>query len=325
MAIPLAVYLVLVHLAALLGFITPPDGAAKGGLLYQSWFAWTAAAPFFSALAALVLVFLQSVAVNALADEFRLMSDRSWFPGFFYGVAASALPDFQFVSAPLVAATFVPFALWRIYNAYQKPQVTAAIFDSGLWIAVAALFYPPALLLLVAAFAGLEVVRVFRMYERVVFLIGAFVPLFLAWLWYFWANRGGEFRDLHWGGLFQLYRFDTVWDEKMMVNAGMIGLLAVVFVLGISSINSRKGIQSQKYVAVLYWFLGLGICTIFLQPAWSWAHFLLPAAAVGILLAFAFQSFRHRQWAEIWHLVLFLALFFVQFSDFFLQKTAALF
>lgn len=318
-AVPLALYILLVHLGALLGHVQPVVQATEAGMLYNSWFGWSSSQPFLSTLTASALVFIQAVTINILADEFRLMGERNWFPGLFYALTTSALPDFLFVSPPLVAATFLPFSLWAIYKAYQKPNVEGAVFDAGLWIAVASLFYPPAILLLVAGFAGLEVVRVFRLHERFVFLTGAFVPLFLGWLWYFWGDYGGAFRDAQWGGLFSLYRFDTPLNEQVLLKTAFVILLTLVFLFGLGSLYSRKGIQAQKFVTVLYWLLLVGGLSVFLRPNWHWEHLILPASAMGILLALSFQSIRNRMWADLWHLILLAFIGLIQFADFFLS------
>lgn len=324
-AVPLALYIIAVHLGALMGAVQPVAPALDGGLLYQSLFGWLASNPFYSAIAAIFFVFIQALAVNTLADEFRLMGDRNWFPGLFYALTASALPDFLFVSPPLVAATFVPFLLWRVYNAYQKPNMTGAIFDGALWAGVASLFYPPSLWFLVAAFAGFEVVRVFRLYERFVFLTGAFVPLFLAWLWYFWQDRGAEFRDTQWADLFQLYHFDAVLDTKFMLKIALLIVMTLFFLFGLGSLYSRKGIQAQKFVSVLYWFLIVGALTTLVRPDWRWEHLLMPSAAMAILLSLSFQSQRKRLWAELWHLGILAFVLIIQFADYLLIFSNSIF
>jgi len=317
-AIPLALYIILVHLGAFTGALQPLTDLPVGGLLYQSLFGWMATQPFYAALTATVLVFIQAVSVNILADEFRLMGERNWFPGLFYALAASALPEFLFVTAPLVAATFIPLSLWRIYNAFQKPNVSVEILDGAIWIGVASLFYPPSLWLLVAAFAGFEVVRVFRLKERFAFLAGAFLPIFIGWLWCFWADRGVEFWTAHWSNLFHLYHFDLVFDEKVTLKAVLMILFAFVFLFGIGSLYRRKGNQAQKFVSVLYWFLAVGSVSIGLLPEWHWEQLLLSVTSMGILLALSFQNMHQRLWAEILHLCLLLFVFFIQFADYFL-------
>jgi hypothetical protein len=313
--IPLAFYLFLLRAGAWTGHVMPPETVQTGGFLYNAWFLWIAQSPFWSAVTAFVLVLIQALSVNMLADNFRLMADRNWFPGLFYGLAAGALPEFLWLSPALVAATFVPFSLWRIFNAYQKPQVTAAIFDGALWISVASLFYPPALWLLIAAFAGYSVVRVFRLNERFVFLFGAFVPLFLAWVWYFWADKGAEFRATHWSGLFRLFDFEITWDEQMLLKTGLTIALVLVFLSGLGSFYHRKGIQAQKFISVLYWFFALGGLSVLLNKHWHWEHLLITAPVMGIFLALVFQGIQNRLWAETWHLILLALVLFIQYFD----------
>ncbi len=128
-------------------------------------------------------VMLQALMVNWLVDEFRLMSDRNWFPGLFYVLVTSILPEFLFISAPLVAATFVPISLRKVFKSYKSMQATPLVFDAALWMSVAALFYPPALMLLLAAYSGIMVMRSFQVREQLVFLV-AHSPL------YFWCGCG---------------------------------------------------------------------------------------------------------------------------------------
>ena len=81
-AIPLALYVVLTHLSALLGIAQPaPADHPDGGVLYRAWFEWMKAYPFWSVVGAAILVYIQALVVNILADEFRLLSDRTWLPG----------------------------------------------------------------------------------------------------------------------------------------------------------------------------------------------------------------------------------------------------
>ncbi|MCA0238325.1 MAG: hypothetical protein LCH81_18275 [Bacteroidetes bacterium] len=312
-AIFLALYVVLTRATALFGWVhVMPWPAANGSLLYKSWFGWTENAPFYSALAAAVLVYLQALMVNWLVDEFRLMSDRNWFPGLFYVLVTSILPEFLFISAPLVAATFVPISLRKVFKSYKSMQATPLVFDAALWMSVAALFYPPALMLLLAAYSGIMVMRSFQVREQLVFFTGAFTPLFLAWLWYLWADQGSEFRAIQFGGIFQLYRFNVTIDHKMLLKTALLVILFFVFIFGLGQYFQRKLIQTQKAITTLYWVLFTGGLLVLFRADWHWEHFLLPAAAASIFLAFSFHGIRRKLIAEVLHLALLAALFFIQ-------------
>lgn len=312
-SILLALYVVLTHATALFGWIQcSPWPTTDGSMLYKSLFGWAETNAFYSAITAAALVYIQALMVNRLADEFRLMDERNWLPGLFYVLVSSVLPEFLFVSAPLVAATFVPISLKRIFKSYKIAQATGLVFDAAFWMSVAGLFYPPALILLGAAYIGVMVMRSFNLREQLVFFTGAGVPLFLAWLGYFWSDQGQLFRATQFGEIFQLYRFNVTFDTLMLVKTAFLGVLLLVFVFGLGQYFQRKLIQTQKAVTTLYWVLFTGGLLMMLRSVWRWEHFLLPAAAAGIFLAFSFQGIRNRFLAEMLHLALLALLFFIQ-------------
>lgn len=301
---------------ALIGWINPLELSSAGGILYQSWFGWLAGFPVISAWLSLALVFIQAIVVNFLADEFRILGERNWFPGLIYGLAASAFPEYLFVSAPLVAATFIPVSIWKIFSAYQKPNVHAAILDSGLWISVGSLFYPQLIWVHLAAFVGLTVVRVFRFREMIIYLSGVLIPIFLAWLCYFWLDQGGSFRNTQWSSLFQICTFSSMsWTIKTWLNWSMLALFVVLFLLGLASVSGKKGIQLQKMVSVLFWFLIAGILTTIFQMKWSWATWIISIPSLAILLALGYQSTLKKWWVELVHLMLILFVLFIQYES----------
>ncbi|HAD14506.1 MAG TPA: hypothetical protein DCF33_18945 [Saprospirales bacterium] len=271
--------------------------------------------PMISAITALLLVFVQAFAVNYLADEFRIMGDRNWFPGLIYGISASAFPEYLVVSAPLVAATIVPFGLMKIFHAFQKPNVHSTILDSGLWLSAGCLIYPPMVWLLVAGFAGLSVVRVFRLKEMFIYAFGTLIPFFWGWLWYFWTDRGSEFREVQMGGLFQMVNFNILWKEIGMLNASMLGVYILLLLLALPNVLNKKGIQIQKYVGVLLWFLVAGIFSVALQGSWHWSSWIVAVTPLSLLLVLGCQDFFKKWWIEIAHLVILAFILILQYAN----------
>jgi len=310
----LAIYVALTHASALLGYVQPTYGVgSEGGVLYRDWFGWAATLPRFSAIAAALLVLFQALLINNLADQFRLLADRNWLPGLFYALAAACLPDFLFLSPPLVAVTFVPMALRRIFQAYKVPNATALVFDAGWWATLGSLFYPPVLFLLIAAYAGVNIMRSFNLREQMVYLTGVFVALFLAWLWYFWTDRGQVFWAVQFDGLFGLYKFSTTMDTERILKTLVIAILLCTVVLSINTYFYRKLIQAQKSVTILYWFLFVGGAVILLQDDPLPAHLLLIMPSVGIFMSLSFFALRNRFIAEIFHFALLGVVLFIQF------------
>lgn len=314
-AITLAIYVGLLHLAALLGHIQQPPPMADAGLVYQGLFAWAQESSFWSAVAATVLVFIQALIVNGLADKFRLMEGRNWLPGMAYALTASALPDFQFLSPPLVAATLVAFCIRKIYETYKSPKSAVLVFDITFWIAVGSLFYPKAILLVPALFICIGVMRSWNFRDQIAFISGVFVPLFLAWIWYFWHDLGSEFREQQLGKLFELFRFDIAFGAEMILKGSFLVFLLLFFVVNFSAFSRSKSMHAQKCTEVLYWILFTGAAIALMRPEWRWEAFALMTPPAAIFLAMTYQNMRSR-FAEMLHLILVGFVVMLQFYHF---------
>lgn len=315
--IPLAFYVLLTHSAAFLGFVVPTvPQVSQGGVLYDFLFHWAADHTLFSAILAALLVLIQALLINNLADEFRILNDRNWLPGMFFVLVSAMLPDFLFLSPPLVATFFIPISIRRILKVYKTPNATALIFDAAFWITLGVLFYPHALLLLIAALGGLNVMRSFAVREQLVFVSAVFVATLLVWLGCFWYDAGGLFFRRHFIEIWGIYNVEAAIPVIQYYELGLLFFLFLVVLLGFSSYYSRKLIQTQKSISVLYWFFLLGSFGYLLSKEPYLAHFMILMPSVGIFLAMGFLAVRSHMLAEIFHLILLGALFFIQFFPF---------
>jgi hypothetical protein len=313
-ALFLLLYVALTHASALVGHVQPfQREMAPGGMLYQALFRWADAQPFWSALGAAVLVFIQAVLINNLTDEFRLLNDRSWLAGVSYALVSAGLPEFLFLSPPLVAVTFLPWALRQIFKAYNQSKATGLIFDAAFGVTIGSLFYPPAFFLLIAGFAGMSIIRSFKLKEQAVFASGVVVPFFLAWFVHFWFDRGSAFWHGQLSGYSGFYHFAPVWDWLTIIKAGILVFFFVIIALSYNASLTRKLIHTQKCIGVLYWFLVVGALSIFLQGDLRNTHFLLLMPTMGILLAVRLSSIRNKLIAELLHGFLLGSALFIQF------------
>jgi hypothetical protein len=195
----------------------------------------------------------------------------------------------------------IPTVLRRLFSTYNEPQATALLFDASFWISVAGLFYPPAMLLLPAAYMGLLIIRSFNGREQLVFLTGALTPVFLGWLAYFWYDQGMYFMQKQFLEPFGWISWQAL--EVQWVALGFLLLLPLLAVVLSGSFFYKKLIQTQKNISALYWFLLMGGVSALLHARIQPNDFLLIVPVMGIFAAFFIQLIRRPLIAEVVHAV----------------------
>ena len=208
-AILLIIYVIGLHITAFSGWLPFRINTADAGLLYTDIFGHAGISGFMSAVLAAVFVIVQSVMINSIADQFRLMDSRSWLPGAAFVLVTALLPSFLYLSPVLASSFFIVWSLRFLFYSYKSPKSPLHVFDIALCIAAASLFYPRALLIAPAFFIAIGIMRSWGTREYMVFLAGLILPLLLGWTWYFWYDRAGEFFQKHVTGAFSLPQLVT--------------------------------------------------------------------------------------------------------------------
>lgn len=309
--VPLAFYTALLRLPVWLGWHARGEEGLTG-MLYDGLFAFGEWDPLWSAIAAAALVFFQAIMWNRVADDFRLLQERSWFPGMVNVMVASALPAFHYLSAPLVAISLLPVVVRKVFKAYKQPAAYLLVFDAAFWTGVMSLVYPPAIFLAVATFVGIYLVRSFSGREQLVFLSGLWIPLFLFWVGAFWFDRGGQFWHRQFD--FSPMTAPVSLSGPQLAELAFLTFLLLTVLLGSGLYFRKRLIQVQKYLSVLYWYLAAsGLAVLLAGPLLPQA-FLPAAPVVGLLLSISFAQIRNRVFAELLHLTLFCVILLIQFS-----------
>lgn len=270
--------------------------------------------PLVAAIVAMNLVLLQAILLNNIVNANKISAFNSFFPGLFFVFMASCIPDFLRLSAPMLATTFVLFAIDQLLKTWNaQKEASGRIFNVGFWIAIASLFYMPAIWLLFAAIAGLNLLRGFDLRERLMVFCGLLTPYLLAWTWFFWQDAGGWFWEKHFlSHQFGLVDFFGVpFSEKLAAKIALLAAAAFVVVLNHGSFYYKKIIQVQKYVGVLNWFLVVSAVIFLVRPHFELTHFYLCTPFLGLFTGIVFLNIKNQPIAEVLHLLMLFMLVFL--------------
>lgn len=108
------------------------------------------------------LVLISALLFNNLFQQYDLIDRKNQLPGLCFVIAFSWSPFLLQYSHLMVGQIFILLALRRIMQVYRQTNVHRELFDVGLFIGLAALFYLPFISFLVGVMFGLFVLRSFN-------------------------------------------------------------------------------------------------------------------------------------------------------------------
>ena len=242
------------------------------------------------AIAAVVLVFVQALLLNRLVAQYRMADEITLLPGLFYILLSGMIPEFQTLTPLLVANTFYILLLIEFFRIYRTPNVADTIFNTGIFIALASLFYFSFIILLLWAFITLSVLRVFNLKETLMILSGFLVVYFLTGVFYFWYDALGLFYQQQFVDNIKFFDLKIINTWPTYISRILFVALLVIVILSYSIYNFKRNIQVQKYLTVLYWGIFISILPILFQAGLGMEQLLIFTVPLAIFVSFNFTK-----------------------------------
>ncbi|MBK6948074.1 MAG: hypothetical protein IPH16_08490 [Haliscomenobacter sp.] len=194
------VSLLLLFYGALLfsGVLILPVQAEAGphGFL-QHWVnAWLPDTPLALFMAIVIALFLQAFMLNLMEYNYRLDRELHMFPGVFFMLFSAMVPGPDALLPVFMANIFLFLAIYEIMGTFKQVQAAGSLFNGGLFLGVACLFYPSYAVFLLVLFSGLNILRGFQFRERVMVLVGVVVAYYLTGVTAFLTGHWTLFTEL---------------------------------------------------------------------------------------------------------------------------------
>ena len=320
--VPLLLYLLLLKLALYIFpfelnavFNTPLGLLTKN--LINSWSGWNY---YWNISAAMLLILFQALYLNFIVNKNKVLEHQSYLVAMSYILLSSLFNGFNEVSQPLLSATFIIPAIDRIFSIYKKEYADMEIFDAALYISIAALFFFPAIIFLIWTFIALAIQKPFSIREWLIIIIGALVPFFLAFTYFFWFDQLDffvfEFLQIR----IEPYALNLTFDGYFISKAGILITLSALFFFNMMQFTTVGNIQLRKYNTILLLLLIFSLLSLLFQPVIEIYHFYMIIIPLSVVFAYNFMQQGRENLIEIPHLLLIIAVLITQYFNFALLK-----
>ena len=267
---------------------------------------------------AMVLVFLQALYFNHLINYYRILQKPGYLPAMSYILISSLLVEFTLLTPALLANTFILAALSKILACYKKEAALALIFDSGLLVSIASLFFFPYIVFFLFIIASLIMLRPFNLREYLLAALGLLVPYYFIGVYFFWYGKLPEF--WHTIQISHLsFPVEEMKHSPRLIIIAIAPLIVILWSIYFMQANMFKMVvQVRSYIMVFILLFISGALSMLVQFNGELYHFVWMALPMGLPFAIFFTEVRRRFLSEMLHLLLILAVLYFQY--FFLLK-----
>ena len=246
----------------------------------------------FCALLAFLLLYIQALMVNYLVNEFRLLTKQTFLPAMTYLLLTSLLPEWNYLSSPLVTTTFIVWILIKLFNLYNIASARGAIYNIGLLLGISSYFYFPSASFLLCMILGLVILKPFRLNEVFLLLMGCLTPYYFIGAWLFLKG------NLSFATFIPHVSVQVPVIKNTLWLALSILLLAIPFLIGgyfIQNHLPKMLIQVRKAWSILLLFLVLAFFVPFINTNSSFSNWILLAVPFACFHAGTYH-FAAKRW-----------------------------
>ena len=267
----------------------------------------------FSFILTTIFIFFTAFLLNDLVSSHKLMSKFNMLPGYFYGLTVSLIPYFLTSVPEHISNFFFLLALRELLLTYRQSNCADKIFNIGLFIGIASLFYFSYSIYVLLGLFGLNLMRAVNIKEILMVVLGFFVPYILLGTYLFWNDALNLLYENHldpnfgWSGI-SLSIF-SLWDWLI---TSIFGLIILFSLINYNRLALGRKMQDQKKIALFYWCLLLGFFSLFIQLNPGFDHFLLLGIPIALFLAFLFFRI-NRQLGEALNFLVIIGIFLLQY------------
>ena len=226
-----------------------------------------------------LLLYVQSLMINFLVTEYRMVTRQNYLPAMAYLIITSLLPEWSYLSAPLVSNTFIIWMFIKLFRLYNAPNAKAKVYNIGLIAGISSYIYFPSSLFIVCILLGLIILKPFRINEIALFIVGSLTPYYFYAVYLFLVNR------LSIPAFFPHISVKVPLIKSTIWLACATLLLAVPFLIGgyfVQTHLRKMLIQVRKNWSILLLYLVLAFFVPFInggQTFYSWVLLTAPFAA----------------------------------------------
>ena len=251
--------------------------------------------PLWESVCVIVVSLISAVVLMVVVLRHEILRERDYLAAFIFILLSLALPSLRQVSGAHIAVFFCLLSLNRLLSIYNKTGKSGNIYLATLYVGVAGLFYPPALLFLPIFLMGIALLKVFNWRDLFLSIFGTVTPFIFAASYYHLFDK-----DLQQpiNTIISYFTPGTPFFTKEFqipdFNIGYLYAGYIIFLIIIATISNVRGIsaniKTSRVLGILRLSIGVLLIAIVVFPAMQSSFMLIVISLPASILITSYLS-----------------------------------
>jgi hypothetical protein len=261
---------------------------------------------------AFLMVLVGSLLFNFILTKYDLVPKNILIPAMVYMVLMSYSPDLLCLHQVSISGFLIVIVLYFIFQVYTEEEAFPQVFNSGLMIGVASMFYFPSIYFLIFIWITFIIFSLYKWREWLIVLIGFLVPYIFLFTFYFWVDQLEENLSAYENYFSNLRFFDFSFTYSYLgyfIIANVI-IFSLLSLFNLSTEIGEKTINIRKHYWTVFWLFFTALITYTISGFYNQAHQIFILVPVSVFISYTLSYSRKVIWTEIIFGLLVLMIFF---------------
>jgi hypothetical protein len=206
------------------------------------------------------IIFIQALYLIFLVNKRNLFNEKNYIVGLVFIFLVHTSVDLLKLSPVLMANLFLLFGLNAVLRQIEKRDgVGDDVFEAGLFVGIATLFYLPVSVFIVWVLFGLIFFTGVNIRQVFMVLLAFILPLFFMYLFFYFSNNSDSYLNLWLFNINYKFRLNFLSIKDILIVyllPSIIGFLGIIKVLSGNRYNSFQNRSHQLFIVfVIFAFL----------------------------------------------------------------------
>jgi hypothetical protein len=280
---------------------------------YRMMDLWFGKNQFMYETVAAILVLIQTLYFVFIVNRRNLLTEKNYIPGLFYLILMSCSFDFLKLSPILLSQIFMLIALNVALRQIEKRDgVGDDVFETGLFIGIATLFYLPSFVFIFWAILVLFLYTGINIRQMFMVILAFLLPIFFTYLFFYFNNLADDFLQIWLFNFANAFSLTLLGIRDIIITYSLPVALSILGIIRIFRMPRYNNFQNRAHQLLIIFGI-FSFISLFLSQNFAPANLMFLVPFLAFFIAGFFVHYKKTFAPEVLSLTFFVVILFITY------------